>query len=305
MRWKKLSIVHNSDGSQPWAASHAQVPTPLLLNDDVLRVYYSAWDTQGRGRPAFIDLDARNPQRVLGPPTGPILELGQPGTFDDNGQIVCSVLRGPDNRLFMYYAGFELYRNIRYKIFTGLARSDDGIGFYRVSDAPVLDRSNDELFLRAGPCVLRDGGMYRMWYVAGSEWLEVQGRQMPVYDIRYLESADGMTWPAVGRVVMRASLPDEYGFGRPWVVKTASGYEMYYCIRQLSTNKHRLGWATSPDGVCWQRNDGELGLVTSPGEFDSDTVMSSAVVTLHGKTYCFYNGNDFGRAGFALAVRED
>ncbi len=304
MRWKKLGIVHNSDGSQPWATSHAQVPTPLLLNDDVLRVYYSAWDEQGRGRPAFVDLDTRDPRRVLAPPTGPILDLGTQGTFDDNGQIVCSVIKGPDGRLLMYYAGFELYRNVRYKLFTGLAHSADGVSFTRVSNIPVLDRSDAELLLRAGPCVVHEGGRFRMWYVAGSEWMEVQGKQMPVYDIRYLESKDGVVWPATGQVVMRASLPDEYGFGRPWIVKTGSGYEMYYCIRQISSNKHRLGWATSADGIDWQRRDNELGLTTSPGEFDSDTIMSSAVVTLHGKTYCLYNGNDFGKVGFALAVRE-
>jgi hypothetical protein len=29
--------------------------------------------------------------------------------------------------------------------------------------------------------------------------------------------------------------------------------------------------------------------------------MYAAAITAHGKTWCFYNGNDFGRDGFALA----
>lgn len=305
MRWKKLGVVFNSDGSQDWAKSHAQVPTPLLLNEDVLRVYYSAWDSQRRGRPTYVDLDAHDPTRVIHHPGRPIIDLGDPGTFDDNGLILCSVVRTLENRFYMYYAGFELYQKVRYKLFGGLAISADGENFARHSKVPVLDRSDTELCLRGGPFVLLDDGMYRMWYVAGSDWLEVHGRAMPVYDIRYLESADGITWPSSGQVVMRASKPDEYAFGRPWVVRTTSGYEMSYCIRRISFNKHRLGWATSDDGVRWTRRDEELGLDVTPGSFDSDTIMSSAVITAHGSTYCFYNGNDFGRDGFGVAVRVD
>ena len=33
--------------------------------------------------------------------------------------------------------------------------------------------------------------------------------------------------------------------------------------------------------------------------------MYAAVIEVDGRTYCYYNGNDFGKAGFAVAVREE
>jgi len=44
-----------------------------------------------------------------------------------------------------------------------------------------------------------------------------------------------------------------------------------------------------------------MGLDVTPGDFDSDAIMYSAVVSVADKTYCFYNGNEFGKEGFALA----
>jgi hypothetical protein len=65
---------------------------------------------------------------------------------------------------------------------------------------------------------------------------------------------------------------------------------------------YRMGFAKSMDSeIEWQRKDEELGLDVTKGSFDSDAIMYAAAITAHGKTWCFYNGNDFGRDGFALA----
>jgi hypothetical protein len=99
---------------------------------------------------------------------------------------------------------------------------------------------------------------------------------------------------------------DEHGFGRPWVVSNAdAGHELFYSIRRRSLGAYRLGYAQSTDGLRWQRRDDEMGLDVSPSGFDDKAIMYSAVIDLGGRTYCFYNGNDFGRDGFAVAVRTE
>ena len=45
----------------------------------------------------------------------------------------------------------------------------------------------------------------------------------------------------------------------------------------------------------------EMGLDVTPGGPDSDAIMYSTVLSAHGKTYCFYNGNGFGATGICLA----
>jgi hypothetical protein len=78
---------------------------------------------------------------------------------------------------------------------------------------------------------------------------------------------------------------------------------MFYSIRRRSLDAYRLGYAVSADGVRWERRDEDLNLDAGPERFDHQAIMYSAVIELIGSTYCFYNGNDFGRHGFAVAVR--
>ena len=303
MNWKKLGLIWNTDGSQSWSKSHAMGPTPFLLNEDVIRIYLTTLDCEGRGRPMYIDVSAHNPTKVLKVANQPALDIGLPGAFDDNGLMVLSLIQPQPGVLWMYYAGFEICTQIRYRILSGLAIStNNGESFQRYSKAPILERTNQELYFRGGPFVILDNSIFKLWYVAGSNWLNLDGKLMPVYDLRYQESKDGIYWSSQGTLSMAVTGDDEYGFGRPWIVKhTSNYYQLFYSIRRRSFGAYRLGYAESTDGIHWVRKDQEMGLDVSPGQFDSEAIMYSAVISVNGRTYCFYNGNDFGKDGFAVA----
>lgn len=206
----------------------------------------------------------------------------------------------------MYYAGFELGTKIRYRLLTGLAISEDGGNtFVRYSSVPVLERSATEMYFRGGPYCLYEPQRFRLWYVAGSEWIDLDGKSMPVYDVRYAESTDGIHWPDKGDVQISITEPDEHGFGRPCVMaKPAGGYRMFYSVRRRSFGAYRLGYAESTDGTVWSRMDEQLNLDVTPGTFDSDAIMYAAPIEIGDKLYVFYNGNNFGRDGFAAAILE-
>lgn len=282
------------------------IPTPLRLNEDVVRVFVTCCDEQGIGRPGYVDVASDDPTKVIGYSREPLLDVGRPGTFDENGVLTCSVVDAGGGRILMYYVGFELGTKIRYRLLTGLAISEDGgESFARYSEAPVLERSTAETYFRCGPYCMHDGAIFRMWYVAGREWTEVNGKAMPVYDIRYAESPDGLRWPAQGSVQIAVTGEDEHGFGRPYVISRPDGtYRMFYSVRRRSVGAYRLGYAESTDGVRWRRMDDGLNLDCSPGAFDSDAIMYAAPIAIEGQLFVFYNGNEFGRRGFAAAVLE-
>lgn len=307
MFWKKLGLVYQPNGSADWAKSHAMIPTPFLLNEKIIRVFITCCDDQGIGRPGYVDVSASNPLDVIKVSEKPLFDLGLPGTFDDNGILPCSIVSLDPHTLYLYYVGFELGTKIRYRLFTGVAISkDSGETFTKISNVPVLDRSQDEFLFRCGPYCVYEDGIFKLWYIAGSKWTDINGKSMPVYDIRYLESLDGINWPDKGEIVLPITEVDEHGFGRPCVVKKSNNfYQMYYSIRRKSFGAYRLGYAESEDGLVWNRMDDKLNLDTSPGSFDSHAIMYSAPIIADGKTYLFYNGNDFGRSGFAVAVLED
>lgn len=303
MKWIKLGVVWNTDGKQAWSRSHAMGPTPFLLDEETIRVFLTTLDEQGRGRPMFVDVAADNPTRVLNVSRCPLLDIGVPGTFDDNGLMAISFVQTKSGELFMYYAGFEICTQIRYRILSGLAISaDGGESFKRYSKAPILERTSEELYFRCGPFAMLDEGVFKLWYVAGSEWMKLNGKAMPVYDLRYLESTDGIHWADRGTLSMAITGEDEHGFGRPWVIKRGpNDYQLFYSIRRRSFGAYRLGYAESTDGIHWVRKDDEMGLDVSPDGFDTHAIMYSAVINVKGKTYCFYNGNNFGEGGFGVA----
>lgn len=303
MKWKKLGLVFNPNNFSNWAFSHAMIPTPLRISEEIVRVYITFCDVKGIGRTGYVDLSAGNLKDVVGYSKNPVLDIGKNGTFDENGVLACSVIDAGHGKHHMYYVGFECGHKIRYRLLTGLALSGDGgITFERYSTVPVLERSSKELYFRGGPCCLKERDKFRMWYVAGSSWTEINGKSMPEYNICYIESEDGLNWPSFGEIQIHVTDPDEHGFGRPFVIRSKSGkYKMFYSVRKRSVCSYRLGYAESRDGRNWKRMDDQLNLDISEKGFDSDAIMYATPIEVRGKMYVFYNGNDFGKDGFAIA----
>jgi hypothetical protein len=301
VKWEKRGLVYVPDGSMDWAQSHAFPPTPYLRDDGVLRIYVSSCDDGMVGRVGFVDVDPDEPSRIVRIADEPVLDIGAPGAFDENGVVPISIVR-VDDRLFLYYIGFQLGATVRYYQFTGLAISTNGgDSFVRASRVPVLDRSDAELLTRGSPFVARDGDGFHMWYAAGSEWTVVGDRSLPVYNIRHAESDDGIHWPDEGKVAIDFADDDEHALGRPWVVEEGALSRMFYSVRTRSRG-YRIGYAESSGGANWTRKDEAVGIDVSPTGWDSETICYASVFRRNGTTTMFYNGNDVGRTGFGYAV---
>src|SRR3954452_5211329 len=279
----------------------AYLPTSLAVDEQTIRVFVAFLDADLVGRLGYVDVDAADPTRVLAVSEQPLLDVGTPGTFDDSGVNPLSVLRH-DGRVWLYYVGWQRSTRVPYLLFTGLATSDDdGLSSPRHARVPVLDRSDAEPTLRSGAFVGagRDGG-FRAWYVAGDEWLEARGKQRPKYAMRYAESSDGITWPAEVVPCLEPAAPDEYGFGRPYVLDDGGRLRMWYSIRSHSRG-YRLGYAESDDGVAWERRDSQAGIDVSDSGWDSEMIHCGWVQPSAHGTYLFYNGNGYGETGFGVA----
>lgn len=301
MLWRKLGRTYVPDGSRPWARSHAMVPTPLELGDGRVRIYFAATDGDMVGRVGFVEIDSSDPTRILREADRPVLDIGAPGAFDDNGVVPACIHRVGD-QIWLYYIGFQLGVQVRYFMFTGLAISlDGGLSFQRHQEVPVLDRISGETLVRTAPFVLREGGLYRLWYIGGDRFIDVDGKALPSYSIRYLESQDGKVWQGPSREILSPGSDDEFGFGRPWVVADGGMYRMWYSIRTRSKG-YRLGYAESPDGIAWTRLDDQVGLDVSASGWDSEMIGYGALIPRDDGIAMAYNGNDYGRTGFGLAI---
>lgn len=300
MIWHKGGLIYRPSGEQWWARQYATIPTVEVLDDATLRVYFASLDERNFGRIGFVDLDARNPERILSQPPEPVLDLGEPGTFDDCGvNASCAVQVG--DQCFLYYIGWQRCERVPYMLFSGLATSTDREPFQRASRVPVLDRTDEEPFSRSAPFVLPVENGFRMWYWSCLRWTE--GRNGLHYNnvIRHAWSADGIRWEASAGVCLEPDWPHEYSLGRPWVLRDGPIYRMWFSVRS-EDHPYRFGYAESADGYEWVRKDSEAGIDRSESGWDSEMVCYPCVVDVAGRRYLFYNGNRHGATGFGYAI---
>jgi predicted GH43/DUF377 family glycosyl hydrolase len=303
MKWIKKGRIYVPDGSKWWAKKYAFPPTPYFLNDEIIRIYVACCDENMVGRIGFVDLRADNPSEILNVSAEPVLDIGEPGAFDENGIVPTSIVE-VDDKLYLYYVGYQLGMKLRYFQFEGLAISNDGgASFKRAQRVPVTDRGDQELLNRTSAFVRRRDGVFQMWYVGGSEWTSVNGKALPVYDIRYMESFDGINWPAAGRVCITYANENEHAFGKPFVFEHDGLHRMLYSVRTRSLG-YRIGYAESADGHNWTRKDEEVGIDVSASGWDSEMLAYASIVQHKDKVYMFYNGNNCGETGFGFAVLE-
>ena len=303
MKWNKKGRIYVPDGSRWWAKKYAFPPTPYFLNDEVLRIYVAFCDENIVGRIGYVDVRADNPATVLKVSDEPVLDIGTPGAFDENG-ILPTAIVPVRNELYLYYVGYQLGQKVRYFQFEGLAVSKDGgESFQRRLKVPVTDRTDAEMLNRTSAFVRQKNGEFQMWYVGGSDWTTVNGKALPVYNIRYLTSPDGIKWPNEGQVHIDFESEDEHAFGKPFILEDAGIHRMFYSIRTRSKG-YRIGYAESADGLKWVRKDNEVGIDVSESGWDSQMIAYSSVQKYKDKVYMFYNGNNLGETGFGYAELE-
>lgn len=279
-------------------------PTVIPLGEGTLRVYVGGWDEHGISRIAWIDVDANDPTRVLRESVIPALDVGRPGCFDENGVFPAHASCVGDE-VWLYYTGFQLGHKVRHYNFGGLAISSDGTTFRRASEAPILDRSDEGLCVRAGQSILPENGRFPTVYSAGSDWVETGGKPRPCYDVFYQESLDGRTYQPQGKCIVKHDPTVEHGLGRPQLVRLDGQRYVFYTRRVLGM-KYFSGCAREEvsDGR-WIRCDEEIDLTHSEEGFDSEMIYFPSVIQVpgSGRVFMFYSGNDFGRGGLGVAER--
>jgi predicted GH43/DUF377 family glycosyl hydrolase len=298
MRWRKLGLVHVPTGELWWARSYAHLPTAFPRPDGSLRIYFAGLDENRFGRIGYVDVAGDDPTRVLEVGREPVLDLGQIGTFEDSGVVPCSVVQA-GNRVLLYYHGFQRTERVPYLIFASVVEVSPEGPLDRTGRTPMLERTNEEPFIRGAPCVIAEGGGFRMWYVSCTHWSQTGDRLHYNNEIRHATSTDGLNWAVDPYVCLEPLAPDEYSVGRPWVVKMNDGYQMWYSSRAHS-ELYRINHAMSEDGRHWRRV-AQGGLEKSSSGWDSEMTCYANVVQANGRWLMFYNGNGHGRSGFGVA----
>jgi len=304
MIWEKQGLILAPQPRLGFGTTRLMVPTPFLLNESVIRLFCGFCDENHISRLGYIDVKANKPSEIIDWSPSPLLDIGDPGMFDDNGLCPTSFVE-QEGKLYLYYFAFQQGVKLPFYMFSGLAISEDqGQTFKRYQRTPILDRIDTEPIMRSGPFVLKDANCFKVWYPSGNRFIEINGKKVHTYHLRYTESRDGLKWDQPSQVSLELTQPGEYGFGRPFVIKKEGWYQLFYSVRTLQRGYH-LGYAESEDGIHWNRRDEEMILQGPLEAWESEMQCYSSVVTTPYGTYLFYNGNRLGKTGFGYALLKE
>ncbi len=300
IQWHKHGCILQPSTQINWLATHAGSSFALQVDDSALfDIYITGRDQQNRSLIGRVRIDINNPTTILEISSQPVLSLGDPGSFDENGTSYPAIV-AHQQQVYMYYTGWVPTVLTPFQNFLGLAKMQTRDSFHRVSRAPIMPRIDSEYLGTGSVYVMHEDDRLRMWYTDYQQWYKADPttKAQHLYHIKYAESNDGVTWQRDNTICITFANDSEHSICRPSVYKHHDLYHMWYCYRG---DTYRIGYAFSQDGVHWQRHDHLAGIDYSTSGWDSTSLCYPHVFAYQDHLYLLYCGNDYGREGLGLA----
>lgn len=318
MKWKKLGKIFDPTQHQLTnnCFEFAQSPQALVF-DNFVRIYFSTRETDIKNGKylshiSYIEMD-KEFKKILFVSNKQVIALGGLGTFDEHGIFPINVLRDKD-KIIAYTCGWNRRVSTSVETSVGYAISNDnGESFQKIGNGPILTASPNEPFLVGDAFVSIINNTYHMWYIFGTKWIDNNFEESArVYKIGCATSLNGIDWiKNEGNQIIPDKLNQNECQALPSVLFANNTFHMVFCYREaLGFRKdkdkgYKLGYAFSKDNVKWTRDDEALGLTFENENWDSDMQCYPHIFTCNNKTYLLYNGNEFGKHGFGIAVLEE
>lgn len=286
-----------------------QVTNAWVIQNGTLReMFYTGFDTtSNKWREGYAASQASSPSISITKQIAvysEALPLGVTGMMDAH-HITAPCIFLDSGVYKMWYSawdGASTYGRIAYAI------SLDKIVWTKQNDQScVLDLGLSGKFDDASvdyPCVINDGGMYKMWYT-GTYSSDSKTR------IGYATSTDGISWTRQnsGNAVLdlgTSTYFDDASVGSCCVIKDGSTYRMWYAGLKASDSVYRIGYATSSDGISWTRqNSGNAVLDVGLGKFDSSYVTMPWAIKISSTYHMLYRGSDSTNERLGYATSSD
>jgi hypothetical protein len=304
---EKFGNVFKPSGEFPWSKTHAQVPFPIQLNEKVIRVFFATRDEQSRSSVSFVDLDSVDPQKILNVHNAPCISPNTiPAAFDDSGTMPSWFTKEGRN-ITLYYTAWNKSDTASYRLSVGVADSvDEGVTFSRRFEGPVMDRGPHDPIWVGQPCVLKENGIYKMWYLSCEKIEAIHGHPEPFYNVKYAESSDGVEWKRKNDICIPFNKNTD-AIGRPFVFKRGAEYFMLHSNRKADGYRavkdaaYRIEMSHSADGINWKKVESFQFKKSEDGWDNLMNEYASLIPCGENSYWMFYNGNGFGGTGFGLA----
>ena len=234
----------------------------------------------------------------------PVLEEGPPGSWDHQAVGGPTVVIVNDTcRMWYIGASDEIVLQI------GYATSTDGINWTKYENNPVVRvdttaGSWDSTWIYE-PCVIYNESGFHMWYTgARGDWTDYDPWEMGV---GYATSTDGINWTKhASNPVFKENTPvnwDDLHVGEQTVLFHNAMFHMWYKGLNSAPTSFQIGYATSADGISWQRSESNPVLTPSPG-WENPQIQHPHVILTDTTYHMWYSGGYeyFWQIGYAKSA---
>lgn len=299
-KWKKTGLVFEPNIS---GFTHGSHPCAIHFKDDLFVIAFTCRDSQQRSHVFLCYATIDNGTITLTSEPKIAMSPGDAGYFDCDGVISVCLIKNNDH-YYLYYVGWQNLPEGLWICDTGRATLNPGeLTLKKDFPGPVLGRDkNNPLFAAATAFHITDN-IWHTWYNSGVKWEKKEHGWHHHYGIHHAQSTNGIDWVCDPGLCLPFADEYEYAFGRPSVYHKNGTYFMWFAHRatkEIST--YRIGFATSKNGLKWDRNDALSGIDVSSAGWDSEMICYPYVFEHKSILYMLYNGNNYGKTGFGMAV---
>jgi predicted GH43/DUF377 family glycosyl hydrolase len=264
-------VFSNSEGDD-WDRAMVAAPMVVMVKD-TLRMWYEGSSTGFSGEVNIgyaWSLDGIAWNRKT---DGPVLSARN-GEWDYPHVGTPSVIVDGDT-LRMWYGGGR-FTGTGLQI--GYAWSLDGIDWNRISDpVSVTKRSWSQDGVIPGG-VIKENGVFKMWFNGG---IGPVANPLPSsrWSVGLATSSDGIHWTSSDEPVLQHGTNGDFDRDNALcgtVMKTSTSYEMWYSgsYKDGGSSRSSIGYATSLDGITWEKHESNPVLSFQPAESKSGNASS-------------------------------
>jgi predicted GH43/DUF377 family glycosyl hydrolase len=277
--WEKYPGNPILEPGPPGSWDEMALASCVIIDDNIYKMWYIGYD--GATCRIGYAISPNGIEWTRADSVNPVLSVGPAGSFDDQGVTSPWVIY--DGNIYkMWYSGYDGSGSHTDRI--GYATSQDGITWQKADGInPVMGFGPAAWENRGvwGSRVIFDGQIYKMWYAG---WNESNVR------IGCATSLDGTNWiKSRNNPILNIGAPgswDDSEVNDPMVIFADSTYHMWYLGYDYSGASGCIGYATSPDGIIWEKADNS-NPVLEPGSYGSfdDLCVRSPMVLLENDVY--------------------
>jgi predicted GH43/DUF377 family glycosyl hydrolase len=280
-------------------SSHVQLPTPLIIDHETLRIFFASRNSDEIPSIYHIDMKVtpENGDLCWLPFTGNrVLGPGQGGTFDEHGVYPSHIIRDKEDYVMFYIGWNRGNLDQTFVASVGVATSNDGINFVKKFKGPVLSRSKNEPFLTSSPFVEKINDHFRMTYTSGTDWIREKGKWTSRYDLKSIESNSLFEWNTINRKTVLALQARETNIARAWITNVVNEKKfLYFCFVEKTSTEYQLGVAEEDLDGTWKRLENEIFI---EGINAGEVSAYPSVVQVNSRILMLVNGRSYGKECF-------